>query len=359
MATLRHQYEEKLKAAAALATKSDLTDAESVELKERTEEVLTLRGQIKAQEMLHDVHQDFADSDFYSALKASGWTRQSREAVLLPAKSILRGPRRGAKTAIVATAGDARPTRELGVVPKGLDERYVYVHLATQDHDFSDSKVQYMRQTTETLPAAADTQIAYGATTTKPEVVVQATLQSVAPTTIAQTSEKVQNQLFDVPELREMLDRSLGRSYRNGLEDLVLDKLIAENGLTASIGAEMLDDFILTVRNDIWDAGFDADLFVVGNGVAEAFYKTKDADEHYLREWGQDVHGVKIIVSTQISESVGLGIDSSQVKLSLSPVAFDVDPYSDFTTNESRARLEGSAAVLIKSPNAVLEAAFS
>jgi hypothetical protein len=146
------------------------------------------------------------------------------------------------------------------------------------------------------------------------------------------------NQLFESePALMGVLQTSLGRELEQALDSHILTKIEAAGVPLVSAGSTVVEKLAYAAA-DIRAAGGNADFALISEAdkVAIDLTVADDIPNGYP-------FGLTIIASPFIASGDGLVADRSAAVLYAGTAKFDVDPFTGFSVNESRVRLEYNA----------------
>lgn len=366
MSEKQRQYDIALKRGRELAEKAAaLTESESNELAELAGRIPKWREELKNTELINRAmaesgggvvgdegpHGSVTGKSIADVIKGQAPTFEAMKAH----GALVHPTLFGAKSDLIATQGDANPEnlRGSGVAEIGRDGRYLFPALPTDidlDLDPATTRVDFLKQTTRTLPAANDMQLAIDSSATKPVTDSVAALTSVEPKWIATISNPQANALFSQPALRDMLNKDMAQAYADSLDDYCVDAIAAASGAnTLAQGGLVTLDAIRTAQGMVQDDGFSGDTVVLPSAVAVSIDLLKDANDRYygkefLSAWFPGgVRYSKTLASTAVQV-----ISSETVTLHLSVVKFEIDTSLYFESNRTVARFEGLAAPIVR-----------
>mgnify|MGYP001793741204 CR=1 FL=1 len=94
------------------------------------------------------------------------------------------------------------------------------------------------------------------------------TLANEGPSWVANGANPRPVVLFNVPDLRTMLQHDLGQAWREGLDDYVIDTIAAASGInTLAQGTDTVMDAAIKAAGDVYDDGWHADLQLGRHGA--------------------------------------------------------------------------------------------
>jgi hypothetical protein len=323
-----------------------LTSRERSEVEDALETAAGLKTQMKAEEMFAPVSSGRKLSD---AVEAAGGLAPGRPAVNIDYK------------AIISNTDDAAPRRESGIERSGADERYLFGVLPTTPLGDA-TTVEYLKQTARTL-AATDAMVVADAGE-KPVSVVTAALQSEPPVVIAHLSEYIANRIFGLSEFRTFLDAEMALGFRRGLDDYVSEILLAD--LTAGTPSGSTEfEVIRRGVADVRAAGFQPNVIAMSPDTAVDVELLADANErfYFAGPSGTGIgrlFGCRVVEANAVPAGDVVILDTSNAaRLYLGNVKVDVDSLTEFSTNQSRTRVEAQALAVVRQPSAGLVLSIS
>lgn len=153
----------------------------------------------------------------------------------------------------------------------------------------------------------------------------------------------IPNQLFESePALSAVLESSLGRELDQALDAHVLNQLEAAGIPTVSAGSSVMEKLAYAAA-DIRAAGGNPEFAVISesDAIAVGMTTSEDMPSGYP-------FGLQVVASPFIASGDGLVGDRSGAVLYGGPAKFDADPYTGFSTNETRVRLEYNALLHVR-----------
>jgi hypothetical protein len=284
-------------------------------------------------------------TDLKTALRNAGIDGLKAEGGLIPLKSVL-----NVKADIVASEATAAPQRVAGVSPLGQDKRFLHANIATESIPYVGvpTRIDYLRQSARTYPTTGDATLALDHSTAKPTTDVVVVEAQSATKVFGTVSSSQPNALLGHDGLSQIIQSELRQVLAKDVEKHVIDTIRADsNVVDATQGTDVAMDAIYKALQDLVDGGYNADLLVLNPADAESIYLAKDANDHYLRESGSDLWGVRTVLSSQMTAGHVLAMDARAAKLYASEVAIAFDPFTEFSKNRTtvRAELYGTCTV--------------
>lgn len=291
----------------------------------------------------------------YSAIMAAGW-QLGGPAVSIPFGAVL-----------IDNAGDAAPLREPGIVRQGIDQRRLYPALEQVPLNGA-TRVDELVANARSLADPGDMQLAIDAVTEKPTTSSGATLENFDVKMVASVSDPYANAIVSLPAFRDLVGQDMTIAYQDSLDDLVVNTLTDNAGTTDDDGADLFEKLRKAVTA-IQAEGFNPTLAAVSPEDAETLDLTRagsggDPTEgpflltpsprssSFTPLWSLTLRIVKNLTSPIV-------LDPTAVRLYLDNVRFDADPFTGFSTNETRFRYEGPAIPVLRQPAGVYVVAAS
>jgi hypothetical protein len=306
------------------------TAAEKAALSRRINE---MRGNLDAEE-----------GTFAGALQAAGWDLKSRPSVTIPAASVL-----GMKTVSGPSGPETWNQIGGGIVPIGQDTRSIFTSLPAQSvqgvsavSDF----VQTARSVTGTVKRALD------ATSTKADVNVTLVHGLNALSQFAVTLSSIPNALLeDIVSLREFLQQEGVFQVSKGLDEHVIDQIIAASPPSGATGTGLLEE----VRHAVGamrDVGANPTILALSTADAVSLdlaVTPSPSTGPYLfptRDSGSasPLFGLQIVESPSMAVHDPLLIDPAMLgMLYVGETHFDANPFTEFAKNLTTLRVETTA----------------
>lgn len=378
----KKMIQEAIAEAKAMAFNADgsskkLTDAEQKALADKVERIEALKADYAEDERLraaigeapvNDGTDAPNDLSMYGALKAAGFglgrpgniengTKAGQ--YFIPFDNVAKDY--GRKSDLIATQGNAGAPLRVAMANLGIDGRHVFPAFPATDIGLETTQVQFLQQTTRTLPTIADIDRALDSSATKELVDSVAQLVTAEPVWLPVISNPQPNALFAQPALRDMLSRDMALAYRKALDLQIVDAIDAATTTTRAQGADTTTDAIYKAAQDVADAGFVPSVAVIGSATFTALVLTKDGDDHYMNPFaaGQPLEGIRPVVAPEgdlpdLSTKIFV-CDPSVVEVFRSGVAFEANTALYFETNRTVARLEGLAVSAVKQGTGICE----
>ncbi len=268
----------------------------------------------------------------------------------------------GASSPLIDNADDAGPRRVGGIVPQRVDSRFLFANLAPIDPQEATS-IQTLVSTGRSL----DADVADLASTGEKHVSSSGTtLSTITMQRVATVSDYYPNSIAALPAFRSLSDLDMTLAIRFGLDAYVIDELVSGAGTTSGDssglfvpmnGGGILMGQIRRAQKVIQDAGFMPDLVAISSTDAENLDLSVDDNNQFLlspspRDNAESpLWAMKVVVAAGLEAPIVL--DRSGVEFYLGNVLFSSDPYSQFSTNQSRYRLEAATLLVVRQPDAV------
>ncbi|MDP9297630.1 MAG: hypothetical protein M3O98_03055 [Actinomycetota bacterium] len=284
----------------------------------------------------------------YGTIMAAGW-ELGGPAVSIPFGSVL-----------ISDVGDAGPLREVGIVPQGTDTRRLYPALGPKPLNGA-TRVDELVSTGRSLADPADMQLDLDATSEKPVTSSGASLETFPPKMIATVTDPQPNKIVGLPAFRDLINADMTTAYQDSLDDYVVSTLVNAAAATPDIGLGLLQALRKAVTA-VQDEGFNPSLAGVSPQDAESLDLERagiesDMGPFLLDPAPRDVGGFSPLWGLTVRVVKGLTapivLDPSVVRLYLDPVTFAADPFSGFSTNQTRFRFEGPAVCVVRQPAGV------
>lgn len=254
---------------------------------------------------------------------------------------------------------DLNPTRQVGVM-LGADQRYAYPAFPMVAEDAATTSVQVLRQSSRTLPSAADVVRDIDETSAKPEV---ATVTEVVPVSLQQVAAVetgIPNVILAQPTVETLIQTDLRLALNEGLDKLVVDAFAASpNQDPAS------DELLVSIRKAITvvqAAGYNPDTLILRPEDAEEIDTLvtgiSGGTADFVFGAGRFAPGQLFGLNVRISKSVDAPTVADAAafgKLYISPITLARFEEDAGSTNQSTVRLEGHAAFGVERQDAACE----
>ena len=230
--------------------------------------------------------------------------------------------------------------------------------------DLSDTSVQVLRQSSRTLPSAANVVRNIDAVTAKPEVATATEIITVPLKQVAAIESNVPNIILEQPAIEPLIETDLRLALNEGLDKLVLDA-IAASGFQAP-GTDPLLVSIRAAMTTVMASGYNPDTLILRPSDAELLDTLRATatagEECYVFAPAQAAPRQIFSLNTRISKTaaVPVVVDSTAFgKLYVSPIQLARFEADAGTTNRSNVRLEGHAAFGVERQAAAVRIAAS
>jgi hypothetical protein len=281
----------------------------------------------------------------FGAIQAAGW-ELGGPSVTIPYGAVL-----------ISEAGDAAPLREVGIVPQGVDTRRLYPAIPDTRPLNGATRVDELVSTGRSLADPQDMQLAIDATSEKPVTSSGATLETFEPKMIATVTDPQPNALVGLPAFRDLVNTDMATAYSDSLDDYVVSTIVNAAAATPDVGVDLFECLRKAVTA-IQDEGFNPTLAAVSPENAEELDLTRgNNNDQFILPPSPRSSGFTPLWSLSVRIVKGLTdpivMDPSVVRLYLDPVTFAADPFSGFSTNQTRFRFEGPAVCVVRQPAGV------
>lgn len=290
-------------------------------------------------------------------LKSSGFDPEGRKSGLVDPFTFY-----GLKADIVATEATAAPQRVDGVAAFGQDSRMVFpnVPVTAIPNVGAPTRFDYLRQSSRTYPAAGDATLALAHTTAKPTTDLVVVEAQAATLVFGTVSSSQPNALLSLDGLATIIRSELQQVLKIDIDKHVVDGILADgNKNTLAQGTDTVLDAIFKALGDLADDGFSGNLIAMNPNDAENVYLAKDADDHYLNAAGSPLWGVKTVTSSRVAAGTVIVADTASMRLYLSDVKVDVDPFTEFSRNRSFLRAEHFGVLTIGQGTGIVDLTLS
>jgi hypothetical protein len=294
----------------------------------------------------------FADNavpgGLFGAISAAGWSLGG-PGVTVPFGAVL-----------IADPADAAPVRGTTIIPQGTDNRRLYPALGVRPLDGATS-IEELISSGRDLAEPTEMQIALAGTSEKPVTSSGATLQTFEPVMIASVTPDYPNALVEKRAFRDLINDDLSVAYNDSFDILVTNELATSAGNTDDAGSDLFEQLRKAVTV-IQGEGFNPTLAAVSPTDAETLDLSRSGgsttgDGPFILSpaprgtafdplWNLRIRVVKNLAAPIV-------LDPSTVRVYADNPRFDADPYTGFSTNESRFRLEGPALCVVRQPGGI------
>jgi hypothetical protein len=284
--------------------------------------------------------------DLFTAVKAAGFDPAAKPSVKLHAKD-LTAP---------TPATDSAPRRAGGVAETGEDRRYLFRELPQVE--IGDAlRVDALVETSRTLPSPLSGAVLDPTgTATKPAVDSTVALQGFDTKMVAVLSGMIPNSIFQLDEFKRLVNDFLGHGWRAALDDYCVTTIYAAVTDFGVTGSDLLEQ-IRYGKQSVQDNGFSPNLVAVNPTDATTIdlYRGTGTDQFILNpnsparnEAFSPLWGMRVVASGSVTDPIVL--DTSVLRLYIADPRFAIDPFTAFSTNQSQARLEAPAVLVISQP---------
>jgi hypothetical protein len=348
---IEQQLHDHLHAALVAADQGDVAMAAALELK--AEE---LRGDLKtaqrndAVRSIGGIRTTSTQQSVYDHLMNEEWAIGQTAAVPMDVAAGLH------LKAIIDEPDDAAPRRLGGILPEPSDSRYVYPRLPIEPSGDATS-IQALVSTGRSLSGdVADiSSVAEKSQTDSGTTLATYTMQRAAT-----VSGFYSNSIVDLPAFRQLVNDDLTTAYRQALDAYVVSTITTGAGTTDDDDASdgTLVGKIRVGQQVVQDAGLSPDLVILGSADALALDLLRSAvDGQYLLDpspranGASPLFGMAVVVGVGVTDPVVL--DTTAVQVYLGPAIFAADTTTEFSTNQSRFRLESPCLCVVRQPDGV------
>jgi hypothetical protein len=286
----------------------------------------------------------------HSAIVSAGW--ELGNSVHIPFGAVL-----------ISDGGDAAPLREAGIISEGVDNRRLYANLPIVSLGGA-TRVDALVSAGRTLPnPLSDMALDIDGTGEKPQTDSAATLATFDVKMIATVSDGYPNAIVAQPAFADLVGGDMRTAYQDGLDAYVVSTVTQGAGTTDDTGDDLFEQLRKGVTA-LQAEGFNPTLAAVSPEDAETLDLTRTTvDNLFLLPpaprapastplWSMNVVTVKGLTDPLV-------LDPTAVRLYLDAVQFSSDPYTGFSTNETRFRFEGPACCVVRQPGGVYCVAMS
>ena len=283
-----------------------------------------------------------------NAIRAAGW-ELGGPAVSLPFGAVL-----------IDNAADAAPLREVGIVRQGADGRRLYPALEQRPLDGA-TRVDELVSTGRSLADPEAMQLAIDATSEKPVTASGATLESYDVKMVATVSDPYPNAIVSLPAFADLVNVDMTIAYQDSLDNLVVNTITDAAGTTDDAGDDLFEQLRKAVTV-LQGEGFNPTLAAVSPEDAETLDLSRSGgsttdDGPFILSPAPRASGFTPLWNLALRVVKGLDapivLDPSVIRLYLDRVTFASDPFSGFSTNETRFRFEGPAIPVVRQPMGV------
>ena len=317
---------------------------------EEQEKLNALLGQIRTtkavEELQTSVTGPVGDGSLFAAAKAAGWERGKRVLV----------DRRFLKTAsFTGSEDELSPIRREGAA-LAFDERYLANVFPSTGIADQTSSVQVLRQSSRTLPAAADVQRTFLQTDAKAEVASERELVDASVGILAAIESDIPNRLLIQDGMRSMVDNDLRLSILEAKDDSIVDAITASNPQPAgSAGADFIEGVRFAIA-EMLDDGIRPSVLALNPTLAAEFDLTRTPGPESMFVFGPGAaarppFGLRIVESKSVAYAEPLLIEprgaGHRYEGGLALQTFEMN---DGKTNTSLVRLEQSFLFHVERP---------
>ncbi len=283
----------------------------------------------------------------HGALLAAGW-QLGGPPVRLPIGAVL-----------IDDPGDAAPLRdESSIIRQGADSRRLFPVLERRPLNGA-TRIDVLVSTGRVLANPEEMQLPIAGSGEKPITSSGAELQSFDVGMVATVSDPYPNSIVELEAFRDLVDDDMTVAFEDSLDNLVVATITLGAGTTDDPGGDLLEQLRRAVTA-IQGAGFAPSLAAVSPEQAEQLDLTRagsggDPDEGpflltpsprgsaFSPLWDLQLRVVKGLEAAVV-------LDPGAVRLYVDDAAFDSDPYSQFSTNRTRFRVEAPAVLVVRRP---------
>jgi HK97 family phage prohead protease len=256
---------------------------------------------------------------------------------------------------------DLAPVRRIGV-PLGSDTRYAYPAFAQVAVGSDVTSVQVLRQSSRTLPAAADVVRDIDETGAKPEVDTDTELVGVPLNQVAGVETGIPNIILEQNTIGSLIEQDLRLALNEGLDKLVLDA-VAQSDNQDPTG----DPLLVAIRKAITviqASGYNPSALILTPEDAESLdvLQTDGPEAFYVFGAGRFAPGQLFGLNVRVSKTAAAPVvaDASAFgRLYISPLSLARFEENAGSTNTSTVRLEGHAAFGVERQDAAVRIAAS
>lgn len=237
-----------------------------------------------------------------------------------------------------------------GVAPLQVSKRYAYPIFGTQNIGVGDSSVTYLQQYDRQLAESSEGVMDFASTAQKPTTYSNVRLVTEPAKMIATLSDYIPNAYWARDDLRNVVDEDLRLALNTMLDDYVVSAIQDNPDTDATPGADLIEA-IVYAQQELADNGFAPSVTLLSSSDATAIklarssatdeFFSKMPDLGQLRVCDRLIDGMPIVIDPQAFGTLYLGA-----------TAFDVDSVTEFDTNQSRARAEFPALLVVRRPEA-------
>lgn len=287
-------------------------------------------------------------STVFDTLRTQNWEIGAK-AVIAPEVAI------GVKTLMSDPDGASILTMP-GIEPEPADSRFVYPRLPISNPGDATSVQALVSQ-----GRSLDADVADVASTAE---------KSVTDSTVVLTDFRMQraatvsgyhpNALVGMAAFRQLVNDDLTTAYRQALDAYIVGEITDNAGTTDNDDASdgSLIGEIRVGQKVVQDAGLNPNLVIVGSQDALELDLLRSVPTgDYLLDPSPRANGATPLFGMSVVVGVGVSapivLDTSAVQCWIGPATFAADTTTEFSTNQSRFRLESSCLAVVRQPDGI------